>query len=99
MKLGSKDIKINLLISAEELSELKRHTGIMVEAFGLDSRIERYKGKRPIGFYQWDLDCLIDVIDIALDDPKEYPNKKQSGYRALKQLSQRLQAVYRKMYD
>ena len=25
----------------------------MVEAFGLDRRIEKYQGKRPIGYYSW----------------------------------------------
>lgn len=99
MKPGSKDIKLHILISGEELSELKRHTGLMIEAYGLDSKFEKYKGKRPIGLYRWDLDCLIDVIDIALDDPREYPDKKNSGYRALKQLSHRLQEAYRKTYE
>ena len=99
MKPGSKDIKINLLISGEELSELKRHTGLMIEAFGLDLKIERYRGKRPIGFYQWDLDCLIDVIDIALDDPQDYPDKNTTGYNALKNLLGRLKDEYRKNYD
>ena len=99
MKPGSKDIKINLLISGEELSELKRHTGLMIEAFGLDSKIESYKGKRPIGFYRWDFDCLIDVIDIALDDPQNYPDKKTTGYNALKNLLGRLKDKYRRNYD
>jgi hypothetical protein len=49
-----------MLIDGEELAQLKRHTWLMAEAFGLDSRIERYQGKRPIGFYRWDMDCLID---------------------------------------
>ena len=46
----------------------------MAEAFGLDRRIDKYRGKRPIGFYRWDMDCLIDVLDIALDDSNEYPD-------------------------
>ena len=71
MKPRSRDIKINILISGDELTELKRHAWMMVEAFGLDSRIENYKGTRPIGFYRWDLECLIDTIDCALDDKKE----------------------------
>jgi hypothetical protein len=55
--------KLNFPIEGKELSELKRHAESMVEAFGLDRRIENYQGKRPIGFYRWDLDCLIDVIE------------------------------------
>jgi hypothetical protein len=42
---------------------------------GLDTRIENYQGKRPIGFYSWDLECLLDVIDHALKDSKECPDK------------------------
>ncbi|WP_289022482.1 hypothetical protein [Desulfobacter postgatei] len=56
MKPGSKDKKIKISISGKELSELQRHTWLMVEAFGLDRRIENYQGKRPIGLYRWDLD-------------------------------------------
>lgn len=54
MKPGSKDIKTNVLILGQELTELKRHTWLMDEAFGLDSRIEEYKGTRPIGLYSWE---------------------------------------------
>jgi hypothetical protein len=43
---------------------------MMDEAFGLDARIRKYQGSRPIGFYRWDLECLIDVIDSALADEK-----------------------------
>ena len=99
MKPGSKDIKINILISGEELIELKRHSWLMVEAFGLDSRIEKYKGTRPIGLYRWDLECLIDSVDYALNDPKEYPDKNDSGYRSLLKLHNRLKERYRKTYD
>ena len=42
--------KVNILITGEELEELQKHTWSMVEAFGLDRRIEQYKGKRPIGW-------------------------------------------------
>ena len=94
MKPGSKDKKIKILISGKELSELQRHTWSMAEAFGLDRRIENYQGKRPIGFSRWDLDCLIDVIDIALDDPRDYPDKSSGGYKALKELHYRLKNEY-----
>jgi len=42
MKPGSKDIKVNILITGAEFEELQKHTGLMAEAFGLDQRIERY---------------------------------------------------------
>jgi hypothetical protein len=47
----------------------------MAEAFGLDRRIEAYSGKRPIGLYRWDLDCLLAVMDLALKDLRAYPEK------------------------
>ncbi len=56
MKPVSRDIKLEILISGNELSELMRHSWQMVEAFGLDKRIEKYQGKRPIGLYSWDFD-------------------------------------------
>jgi hypothetical protein len=50
MKLGPGEVKLAVLINDDELRELKRFTIDMVEAFGLDRRIEAYSGKRPIGF-------------------------------------------------
>jgi hypothetical protein len=94
MKPSSRDKKIRILISGRELSELQRHTWLMAEAFGLDRRIENYQGIRPIGLYRWDLDCLIDAIDVALDDPKDYPDKQCEGYKALKELHERLKDEY-----
>ena len=99
MKPGSKDKKIKILITGEELSELQRHSWSMVEAFGLDRRIENYQGKRPIGFYRWDFDCLIDVIDFALNDLKEYPDKNTKEYKALKNLHDRLKDEYKTNFD
>lgn len=96
IKPGSKDIKVNMLITGEELDELQKHSWSMVEAFGLDRRIEQYKGKKPIGFYRWDLDCLIDVISMALDDRKEYPDHQSSGYLALKNLLDKMKVEYKR---
>ena len=99
MKSGPRDIKVRMLITGEELAELKRHTGQMVEAFGLDSRVERYQGTRAIGFYRWDMDCLIDVISIVLDDADEYPSKTSSPYMSLKSLHARLKEEYQQAFD
>ncbi len=96
MKPGPKDIKLEILIFGKELSELKRHSWQMVEAFGLDRRIEKYQGKRRIGLYSWDFDCILAVIENALDDPIEYPNKNGSEYKTLKTLFDRLKKEYRK---
>jgi len=78
---------------------LKRFTFDMVEAFGLDRRIEAYSGKRPIGFYRWDLDCLLAVIDNALKDQRAYPDKTSSSYAALKRLHDRFQEEYRRVWE
>jgi len=43
----------------------------MAEAYGLDTRIEKYNGTRPIGLWNWDLDCLEAVLDNALQDYRE----------------------------
>lgn len=99
MKPGSGDIKVQILIGGEELAELKRHTWQMVEAYGLDSRIDRYQGKRPIGFYRWDMDCLIDVMGMALNDIRAYPSKDSSAYLALKMLHDRLKKEYSRAFD
>lgn len=98
MKPGSKDIKVNMLITGRELKELQRHIGAMCEAFGLDRRIKEYKGKKPISFYRWDLECLIDVLSGALDDSKEYPKRDSSGYIASKNLYERLKSEYDKNF-
>ena len=99
IKPGSRDIKVNILITGEELEELQKHTWSMAEAFGLDRRIEQYKGKKPIGLYRWDMDCLIDVLSIALDDSREYPDHNSSGYPALKDLSERLKSEYGRNFE
>ena len=95
---GSGDRKISLLITGDELDELKNWTWAMGEAFGLDRKIEKYQGKRPIGFYSWDCDCLLSVMDTALKDGKEYPDKSAPGYQALLKLNERLVDEYRKAY-
>jgi hypothetical protein len=90
---GSRDKKVSVLITGEELTELQRHTWRMSEAFGLDQRIANYKGKRPIGFHSWDLECLL-CLDDALNDAREYPDKNQPEYKALEGLVNRLRAEY-----
>ena len=79
-KPGIRDKKLYFLITGDELKEHQRHTWQMSEAFGLDSRISNYKGKRPIGFYSWDLDCLLG-LEYTLKDEWEYPDKNTDGYR------------------
>jgi len=90
MKPGSGDKRYKILITGRELEELKKQTGAMAEAFGLDRRIEKYQGKRPIGFWRWDLDCLVDVTALALEDDEEYPSRSGPGYEAMKRLHGRI---------
>jgi hypothetical protein len=93
MKLGRDDKKYWMLIAGSELEELKKFTWSMAEGFGLDRRIEKYQGKRPIGLYRWDLDCLEAVVNLALDDTQEYPHKSVSGYDAMARLYERIQRL------
>ena len=99
MRLGPKDVKLAILITGDELHELKRFTVDMAEAFGLDRRIEAHSGKRPLGLYRWDLDCLLAVTDLALKDSRAYPDKASSAYAALKRLRDRLQEEYRRIWE
>jgi hypothetical protein len=98
MKPSTGDHRHRLLISGDELRELQRHTGSMAEAFGLDRKIENYKGTRPITLFRWDLDCLMDVIDLALRDERDYPDRSAPGYLALKSLGERLHQEYDAVY-
>ena len=91
------EIPIQILITGEGLSELQRQTWQMAEAFDLDDKIEHYQGQEPIALYRWDVDCLLDVIFMALDDG-EYPDKGCSGYKALKRLQSRLKEAYKRAY-
>ena len=92
-------MKLAVLVTGDELHELKRFTIDMVEAFGLDRRIEAYCGKRPIGLYSWDVDCLLAVIDNALKDRRAYPDEMSPSYAALKRLQVRLEDEYRNAWQ
>jgi hypothetical protein len=99
MKPGKNDKQYKILITGQELEELKKFTGDMVEAFGLDNRIEKYQGKRPIGFYPWDLDCLEAVLYMAVDDTREYPDKSVPGYEAITKLYARIVELHKMAYE
>jgi len=71
----------------------------MCEAFRLDTKIDNYKGVRPISFYSWDLDCLLDVLDMTLNDAKEYPDKQDVGYIQLHKLYVSLKHDYKETYE
>ena len=67
----------------------------MCEAFGLDRKVENYKGTRPLSLYSWDLDCILAVLDVVLDDEKEYPDKEDEGYIKLQELYVDLKKAYK----
>jgi hypothetical protein len=71
----------------------------MSESFGLDRRIDNYQGKRPIGLYSWDFDCLLAVIEDALKDREMYADTTASEYQNLARLFSRLTEIYRKTFD
>ena len=93
MKPGRNDIRHKILITGDELRELKKHTHSMAEAFGLDRKIEKYQGTRPITLYNWDLDCLDAVIFCALRDERDYRDPSSRAYQALDGLGKRLQRI------
>ena len=92
VKPGSKDRKASILITGLELEELQRFDWMMAESFGLDRRIANYLGIRPIGLWRWDIECLVDVIDLVLHDPEYYPVQDSPEHQAIKSLRDRLQA-------
>ncbi len=98
MKPGRRDIPHKVLIIGDELRELKRLTGSMAEAFGLDRKIQPYEETHPIILYRWDLEYLMDVIDCELDDGTKYPDKTTPEYLALKSLGERLSTEYDRHY-
>jgi hypothetical protein len=98
MKPEKNDIPIKVTISGKQLEELQKYTVDMCEAFGLDRKIENYKGTRPISLYSWDLDCIIDVLSMALDDEKNYPDRESKGYIKLHELHVSLKKAYKEKY-
>lgn len=99
MKPGSRDIKYSVLITGLELEELQRHAWQLAESFGLDQRIAAYRGQRPIGLYRWDLEYLQDVIAMALENPKEYPDHSTPGYAALRNLYERIRELCAEAFE
>jgi hypothetical protein len=95
VKPGRYDRKHQLLIQGAELRELKELD--LPESFGLDRRIERYQGKRPLGLYRWDLDYLLDALSLVLDHPDDYYSPPCNKL-AVKRLLDRLRAEYESAY-
>lgn len=94
MKPGKYDRRHPVRIRGAELRELKRLD--MLESLGLDRRIERYQGTRPIGLYRWDLECLLATLSLVVDDRDPFVSPK--GKIALTAWHDRLQALYTAAY-
>lgn len=71
MKPGKRDIKVFIKFTEDELEILQANTFHMAESFGLDRRIEKLTGKRKVGFYMWDLECIECAITFIVKD-KDY---------------------------
>lgn len=99
MKPEEGDIKYHILITGQELEELQKFTWEMAESFGLDRRIDAYQGKRPIGVYRWDLECLEAVVSSAIEDIDEYPDRSTPEYRAIYNLYIRIKCLYEEAFN
>jgi hypothetical protein len=96
MKPGKKDRKHQVLIAGAELRELKSLA--MPESFGLERRVQHYEGKRPIGLYRWDLECLLDTLSLELEDRFPHPRLRRKDIAALRSLHDRLRREYDSAY-
>lgn len=96
MKPGKKDRKHQVLINGAELRKLKSLA--LPESFGLERRVERYEGKRPIGLYRWDLECLLATLSLELEGRFSHPRLRRKDIPALRSLHDRLQREYDSAY-
>lgn len=71
MKPGKRDVPVRVRIDGAELDALHELTAHLCESFGLDRRIERYRGTRPIALYRWDLDLILDVLDTEVPEAED----------------------------
>jgi hypothetical protein len=104
MRPGPRDVPVRIKIEGEELRELQEHTGAMAESFGLDRKIEEYQGRRPLTLYRWDVECLLDIIDMTIEEAenwskrKHYPGARKPKAEPLRSLLARLRKAYAETY-
>ena len=94
MKPCKGDIRYKIRIDGLQLAVLHKLTGGMCEAFGLDRKIDAYKGTRAITLYAWDLDCLDAVTQSALRDPASEGIASEPELEALRNLDARFRELY-----
>ena len=99
MKPGKNDIKTSILIEGEELNAIQEVCYVFTECFGLDSQIAKYKGKRPLGLYQWDYECLIAGLDYIVNNEKGRKGVSRSELILLGNLLKRINEIYESVYD
>jgi hypothetical protein len=96
IKPGKYDVPTHILIQGDELDALQAQTYHLAESYGLDRRIERYAGKRPIRLYRWDVEWLIDVLVLVEDD--RFKPRRLAERAALASLKTRLKHIYAENY-
>ena len=96
MKPGRNDRKHQVLITGAELRELKWLA--LPESFGLEGRVQRYEGKRPIGLYRWDLECLLATLSLELEERVQHARLRRKDIAALSSLHDRLRTEYESAY-
>lgn len=96
VKPGKYDRRHRILISGVELQELKLLA--LPESFGLERRLHRYEGKRPIRLYRWDLECLLETLSLEMEDRPQHPRLRRKDIDALKSLHDRLRKEYDSAY-
>ena len=99
MKPGKRDKPISIKIQGLKLAEFQKHAWEMAEAFGLDRKVGGYKGKRPIKFYQWDVECILDTLSMNLKHDKDYADKSTKEFAALNELFEEFKDVYQATYS
>ena len=60
----------------------------------MERRVERYQGKRPMGLYRWDLECLLDTLSLEMTDRPLHPRLRRRDLAALQSLYDRLRKEY-----
>jgi hypothetical protein len=96
LKPGKYDRRHQVLIKDAELRVLKELS--LPESFGLERRVERYQGKRPIGLYRWDLECLLDTLSLEMTDYPLHSRPRRTDLAALQSLYNRLRKEYDTAY-
>jgi len=88
-----------VLIHGDELDALREVSTWFGDCFGLEARVLKYQGKRPLGLYEWDFECLLGGIEASLTKERRYGRGLTEDERAaLGRLYERLAAIYKETY-